>query len=96
MADLTLLAVVEPPSDVTEPVRVLLGWAMWIIATLCIGRLMFLGGRWGWCRLNSESFDHTPREMLLVLAAGIICASAGTWVTFIDSGTSAQMVTINR
>lgn len=91
-----LLAVVEPPKEVTAPAKIILGWAVFIIGILCVGRLMFLGAKWGYCRLSSETFDNTAKEIVIVVIAGIICSSAGAWVLFIDTGQTAGVVYLDR
>lgn len=83
---LVLAQMKMPPSEVTNPADTLIGWGAWIIAALCVGRLMFLGAKWGLSKVSSDSFDHTPREILLTMTAGILTMSAGVWVTFLQNG----------
>jgi hypothetical protein len=83
---LILAEMKTPPSDVTDPANTLIGWGAWIIAAVCVGRLMFLGAKWGLSKVSAETFDHTPREILMTMSAGILTMSAGTWVTFLQNG----------
>ena len=70
-----------PPADVTEPATQLLGWCLWIITALGVGRLTYIGGRWGYSRYFQEGFSHSTTEIAMVLIGTIIAGSAGAWVS---------------
>ncbi|MGP9725286.1 hypothetical protein ACT3SZ_14855 [Corynebacterium sp. AOP40-9SA-29] len=86
MLDAITVLALDPPEEVTNPANTIIGWCAWFIAALCVGRLMFLGAKWGLTKISTETFDHTPREIFLTITAGVLCTSAGVWVDFLQNG----------
>lgn len=75
-----------PPEDVTDPAMTIIGWTLWIIAALGVGRLMFVGGKWGFAKHANEGFEHSTTEIILVLVGTILASTAALWVTALRGG----------
>lgn len=83
---LILVAATQPPAEVTGEANTLIGWAAFVVAALATVRLMYIGGKWGLSRVSGESFTHTATEITLTVVSGVLAASAGLWVQFLQTG----------
>lgn len=61
------------PAEVTTELNKLLGWLLWVICAIAVGRLVWIGAQMGWDRSHPSA---DPPDTPLGVLAGMFLASA--------------------
>ncbi|MBF6188871.1 MULTISPECIES: hypothetical protein [Nocardia] len=73
----TLLAYKQLPADVTEPLRQLFTWLLWLVEAALICKLAVVGGRAGWEYFHPPPGPPPgPAEVVRVLLSWILASAA--------------------
>lgn len=72
-----------PPAEVTGNVSTYLGWFLWLLMVLAVGRLIWIGALFGWHRWQGNPDENAPVVQIIgLIIVGIIAGTAGTWAVF--------------
>lgn len=77
------LLALTPPDEVMNPIRLLLSWAAWIVFTIFVGIVVFIGGAMGYEKHQGNG--ELPRSgvwLIATLFGAILSGSAASWVTW--------------
>ncbi|MBF4554377.1 hypothetical protein [Corynebacterium suicordis] len=76
-----------PPAEVTGNVSTYLGWFLWLLMVIAVGRLMWIGGKLGWHRWQGTPDESEPMvQIISLIVGGILAGTAGAWAVFMVGG----------